>query len=463
LAFRVRAEGFRTLLQPLSRVVHHEGITSGTDITKGTKAYQVRNQGVFFERWRDTLDAHRQNGEAPELEKDRSVHGHILVIDHITPESDKDAGSITCIEILKALSRKRFKVIFVPETNFAFMPGATEELQRLGVECIYGPYYRTVGEVLDRYKGVLDAAFIFRAPVAERCMKYFDEMVPDLPIVFHTTDLHYLREQREAALATRALRPLSEASARRTKSHELATVRRADVTIVHSPHEQDVLSKDVPGANLLVLPWILDPKPSHAGFEARSDIAFIGGYRHAPNADAVHYFVRDIWPRIRTRIPEARFRIVGSYPPESFMSYNGVDGVLVDGYVKDLDSLLEQTRLTVAPLRYGAGIKGKVAMSLSRGVPCIATSVAAEGMDLCNGENILVADGDAEFADAVVRLYQDEARWSSISRNGVAFVAEKYSREAGEKTVVTALELARKIRTGRGTQPKAEKAVERVQ
>ena len=161
-----------------------------------------------------------------------------------------------------------------------------------------------------------------------------------------------------------------------------------------------------------------------------------------PNIDAVHYFIESIWPHIRSKLPDVTFRIVGSNIPEELIKHDGRDNIIVDGYVKDLDAYFNKIRITVAPLRYGAGIKGKVAVSLSHGVPCIATTIAAEGMNLIHGDNILVCDKATDMAESVVQLYQNPDLWNSLSENGIKFVNDNYSRELGDKIVSRILNMA---------------------
>src|SRR5262249_6424465 len=155
---------------------------------------------------------------------------------------------------------------------------------------------------------------------------------------------------------------------------------------------------------------------------------------HRPSVDAVLYFARQILPLIRARLPELKFLVVGSNSPPEVRALDG-DGVTVVGYVPDLADYLGSCRLSVAPLRYGAGIKGKVAMSLAHGLPCVTSSIAAEGMNRAPGKEVLVADDPPAFADAVVRLYTDPALWHRLSQKGMEFVAQHYSPKAGRRHI----------------------------
>ena len=164
-------------------------------------------------------------------------------------------------------------------------------------------------------------------------------------------------------------------------------------------------------------------------FAARNGITFLGGYRHPPNVDAVEYFVRDVMPHLRELVPGVVFRIAGSHMPEHFHELAAPD-VVLEGFIPDLQPFFAQQRLMVAPLRYGAGVKGKVFESLSRGLPCIASSVAAEGMGLLDGEEIAVADDPRAIAEAVAWLYQDEAAWTRLQQGGLAYIERTCSEHA---------------------------------
>ena len=157
---------------------------------------------------------------------------------------------------------------------------------------------------------------------------------------------------------------------------------------------------------------------------------FIGGYEHPPNVDAVLYFVNEVLPLIRQQEPGIKFYVVGSKPPASLKQIADND-VIVTGYVEDLSAYMEGCRLSVVPLRYGAGIKGKVGFSLSYGVPCVVTQVGAEAMELESGREVLIADSPRDFAAAVIRLYRDKLLWETLSQNGIDYVRRHYSFAAG--------------------------------
>jgi SAM-dependent methyltransferase len=168
------------------------------------------------------------------------------------------------------------------------------------------------------------------------------------------------------------------------------------------------------------------------GFSGREDLAFVGGYQHTPNIDAAIYFVRELFPLIRRRLPGVKCHLIGSRVPPQVADLAAAD-VIVRGFIPDLGAALDQIKLTVVPLRYGAGTKGKIGTSLSHGVPCVSTTLGVEGMDLASERDILIADSPEEFADAVARLYTDAALWSRVSAAGLRFVREHFSFDRGDR------------------------------
>jgi glycosyltransferase involved in cell wall biosynthesis len=420
-------------VQPLSRVVHHEGISSGTDLSSGAKAHQVANTTKLFERWKNELQEHQPSGKNVHLAVDRGTIARILVLDHCTPTPDQDAGSITAFNIMRLLRGLGYKVTFIPEDNFTYLPRYTADLQRIGIEVLYLPHVSSVRQHLERDGAHYDAVLVFRVGAAVRHLDLVRQLCPKAKVIFHTSDLHFLREQRRATLAGEE----SSSRADEFKELELTTMRHVDCVIVHSDVEKEILFGE--GIrHVAQFAWAIDVPGTTAGFGDRAHLAFIGGYQHPPNVDAVVYFARQILPLIRARQPGVKFYIVGSLPPPEVRALEN-DHIIVTGYVPSLGPLLDTIRLSVVPLRYGAGIKGKIGTALSHGLPCVATTIAAEGMALENGVNVAIADGDDAFARAVVDLYNDRARWETLSANGLEFVRHNYSFASGLEVMVQIL------------------------
>ncbi len=250
-------------------------------------------------------------------------------------------------------------------------------------------------------------------------------------LVFDTVDLHYLREQRAAELENRPeLARLAEA----TRRQEIGLMRECDLTVVVSPVEQAILAHDAPGVTVDVLSNVHEVYGCRAPFGARHDLVFVGGFRHPPNEDAVLWYAREVHPRVRAALPDVTLHVVGSEVTAAVQALAG-DGLIVHGFVDDLAPLMDRCRISIAPLRYGAGVKGKVNMAMSYGLPVVATPMAVEGMHVQVGEDVLVAADAEAFAIAVVALYRDEALWNRLSRNGLANVERHFSFAAAETAI----------------------------
>jgi len=362
----------------------------------------------------------------------------VLYIDADTPQPDRNSGSLDAVNLMRLLNRFGARITFVPESNFAHRGAYTEALGKLGVEVAYHPVVSSVREVLEREADAFNVVFLCRAYIADRYLAMVRELAPRARIVFYTVDLHFLREEREARIAGDAA--LLDAAAQ-SKARELASIRGSDLTIVLSTHEREMLAREVPEARVRVLPLLRDIPPllDAPGPEGRRDILFVGTYQHPPNVDAALFFAREVWPLLRPRLPGSRFLVAGSAVTPEVAALAAEEGGEVLGFVEDLDALLARVRVSVAPLRYGAGLKGKVASALQAGLPTVATSIAAEGVALTHGQDILIADTPEDIACAVLRLHEDDALWRRLAAQGFDFVRREYALEANERRLLAVL------------------------
>jgi glycosyltransferase involved in cell wall biosynthesis len=430
LAFSVRAAGKRVLYQSASRVVHLEGITSGTDLNQGPKAYQVRNRELFERKWRDALSAFPAPGVLP---TPATVHAHqrqILIVDEAVPQPDRDSGSLRLFNLMQMLRQEYAHVVFLA-TEHAPEQQPLRNLQALGVEVWYPPLLSGAPAWLAEHGKRFSAILACRYYLAGKFMPLARKFSPQARFVLDTIDLHYLRESRAAQLA--ANEALAKA-ALRTRRRELAVIDKADLTLVVSQTEREVLATDAPASKVEVLSNLHEVAGPGLPFAQRQDLVFVGGFRHTPNVDAVRWFAQEVFPRLRQRLPNAVFHCIGGDVPDSIAAL-AQEGVIVHGHVPDLAPAMDGMRIAVAPLRFGAGVKGKINLSMAHGQPVVATSCAVEGMHLQDGVDVLVADEPQAFVDAVVRLYGDEELWSRLSRNGLENVARHFSMDAARETV----------------------------
>lgn len=316
-----------------------------------------------------------------------------------------------------------FRVSFIPDSNLSPLEQYTAALQAIGIECLHAPYIESAQSLLETRGGEFDVVLLTRGRVAIKYINTVRKYCPRAKIVFNTVDLHYIREERRLAIEKSEE---AASAARELKVMELEVVSKSDATIVVSEYEREILARELPERLVFVIPIIREiEKRSSVPFNDRHGIAFVGGFNHLPNRDAVQWFCHAIWPTIERRLPSVDFRIFGSNMTSEIRQLEA-GGIKPIGFVRELDSILEGTRLTVAPLRYGAGQKGKIVQSLAAGIPCVTTSVGAEGMGLTAGKDIVIADTPGDFADAVARTYCDPELWQQLSIAGFETVRRKF-------------------------------------
>lgn len=433
LAFRVRAAGYRVYYQPWSQVLHFEGVTAGRDETKpqGMKRFQAINQAKFFERWRSVLADHGARDQDLERQKERRVRRRAFLVDVYVPTPDRESGSLRLVNLIALLQELGFKVTFAAANLEAPAPYVAN-LQRQGVEVLYRPYVKSIARHLRAQGGDYDLVILSRADAAAKVMREARRHCPRARIVFDTVDLHFLREQRLAALTGD---PRTRRLAERRRREELGLIAQADTTLVVSAVERDLLAREAPQAEVRVLSNIHRLPGCRAPFPVRRDIFFIGAFAHPPNTDAVLWFCRDILPLILAAEPDLRFSIIGADPPAPVRALASAS-VRVLGHVPEVTSFLDGCRLSVAPLRYGAGVKGKINQSLAYGLPVVATSQAVEGMFLEDGKSVLVADEPMAFATAVLRLYRDQELWERLSAGGLAVMEAHFGFAAARRALI---------------------------
>jgi GT2 family glycosyltransferase len=431
LGMRIRALGLHSLCQPRAKVVHVEGVSTGTDTRRGMKSYQVRNLQIFRDRWSAALATHPDHGVPGSRLADTLHSRTVLVIDALTPQPDRDSGSLRMFNLLRLLREEGAHVVFVP-SNRAHDGAYTQALQQLGVETWYAPYAKRPPAWLREHGSRFDSVLVSRHYVMREWLPLLRRHAPQARVVFDSVDLHYLRERRGAELAND--RTLMR-GAERTRALELDIIARSDATLVVSEVERQLLAQDAPQAQVEILSNLHHVHGNGRPFEERRDIVFVGGFRHPPNVDAVLWFVDEVWPRIHARRPDLSFHCIGGDVPAAIEALSDRPGVIVHGHVPDLDPYMEGARLAVAPLRYGAGVKGKVNLSMAHGQPVVATACAVEGMHLRDGEDVLVAEDAEAFADAVLRAYDDAALWRRLAENGLRNVQAHFSHDAARDVV----------------------------
>jgi len=365
-----------------------------------------------------------------------------LVIEISCPTPDQDSGSLSTFNLMRLLGDLGFRVSFLPTASSDRLPGYTDALEATGVTWLGVPHFTSPDLALAGLADDYDLVVLCRHAAAERGLAIVRRHCPSARVVFRPVDLHFLREGRQAAIENS---PAIAATAAASKSKELALVAMADATIVVSSYEADVLARERPGAVVRTVPMTRDIPGRRQGTRGRRDILFLGSFAHLPNVDAIVWFAGEVFPLVRERLGDVSLHIVGKDPPPEVAALGisadrpGRHPIVIHGHRPDIDDLLDGCKLSVAPLRWGAGIKGKVATSLAAGLPCVATSVAVEGAGLLAGREISVADAPGEFAAAIVQIYGDDALWLRRSDAGIAAASRQFSFAANRKRMAELL------------------------
>jgi GT2 family glycosyltransferase len=432
LAQKITEKGLRVMYQPASEVIHLEGATSGRDIYSGAKKHQAVNAQKFVNRWSPSFRTHGSNGINPIEEKDRFTKKRVLFLDHAVPTPDKDAGSAVAFNTMLLLREFGFQVTFLAPQDPRFMNGYTQNLQRNGIEVLYEPYVKSLRHHLETHGERYDMIISCRADVTKAALPILRMYCPGTPVVFHTADLHFLRLERQGSV-NHDFETVTQAA--KYKELELFLVQKADLTIVHSKFERDLLeSLGVNGEKILVSPLLIESPEESSPHISRNGIVFVGGFNHPPNVDAMLYFCRDVMKEFSRMAPEIQLSIVGSNVPPEVASLEA-HNIRVLGYVEDLDKVLDAARVSIAPMRFGAGLKGKVARSMANGTPVVASSIAIEGMDLEPGVHYLLANTTKEFLAQILSVYNDETLWNQVSLNSKKASEMLWGFEAGLKNI----------------------------
>ena len=483
LAFEVRKHGKRVVYQPKSVVVHFEGISNGTDVNgEGLKKYQVVNQEKFREKWKEELKEQSRNTGNPNpfTARDRSQKKPcVLVIDHYVPTWDKDAGSKTTYQYIRMFLKKGYNVKLLGD-NFLHEEPYSTELMQMGVEILYGEDMQSgIWDWIRENQLFIDIAYLNRPHIA---IKYIDFLRENTGIrcIYYGHDLHFLRLPREYEL-NGDIRTKRESDY--WKSIEFTVMQKADMSYYPSEAEVEAIHALDPKIRVKAITaylWedflpcgksgaLLSETGEETDYARREGLLFVGGFAHPPNEDGVLWFVKDVFPKIREKVPDMNFYIVGSKAPEEITALGAEPektGIHVLGYVSDeeLAALYQKTKITVVPLRYGAGVKGKVVEAIYNGAVVVTTSVGAEGIP--DPERVLATVNETEtelrehpeavaesFAEAVLKLYRNDGMLAAISSETQRYIKRHYSMDAAWRIIapdfamVKRSELQEKLRT----------------
>ncbi|HUN40626.1 MAG TPA: glycosyltransferase [Acetobacteraceae bacterium] len=437
LCFRLRASGLKTLYQPRSVVIHHEGVSHGRDLDVGIKSCQAVNRRRFVDAWATELarDCYR-NGEHVIRAREQARHRRVvLVVDHEVPTADRDAGSRTILCMLRALLAENMVVKFWP-LNLHYKPGYVEVLQDLGVEVLHGPNQMTFAAWMHEYGTELDLVLVSRPEVAEDCLATI-RAHSTAHVVYYGHDLHFNRMRMQGALLQ------DEAllrAADRMEERERAVWRNVNAVLYPSEEEAAAVRTLAPDTVAhAVLPYCFDRFGTERPPPPGREIIFVAGFAHPPNEDAACWFAMNVFPRVRARVPDAALCIVGSEPTARVCALAG-DSVRVAADVSDavLQSCYRQARVAVVPLRCGAGVKLKVVEALKEGVPLVTTLVGVQGLPGVGNVACVRDDADG-FADAICALLMNDTLWRQICAAQIAYARQRFNTVAFSQSLLRAI------------------------
>jgi glycosyltransferase involved in cell wall biosynthesis len=330
--------------------------------------------------------------------------------------------------ILKILRGLDYTVTFLAD-DLVIREPYLSSLKAIGIEVVCGDV--DVEAYLRKKGGCFSYVMLSRPDQAFKYLPLVRAYTFNSLVIYDVVDLHWVRFERGAAV-THDAEQLDQA--RYYRKVELVNIACSDVVLAITEDEKKAILAEAPEAAVKIVPNIHEVVNNVRPFGKRKGLMFIGGFWHTPNEDAVVFFVEEILPLIRKELSDVKFICVGSNPAERILALAS-DAISVTGYVQDVSPFFENSRVFVSPLRYGAGMKGKIGQSMGYGLPVVTTTIGAEGIGLVNKETALIADDPGEFAEAVIEVYNDEDLWNRLSSNSIRLIEERYSERAVKETV----------------------------
>ncbi len=427
LSFKVRDAGYKTLYCPASTVVQLNELNNESDTSAELSAQLISNEKKFKEKWFREFRDNAIEGDRPGCQADRNCNFRVLVIDANTPKLNNDAGSYAAIQEMKLLVELGAKLVFLP-LNFAHMGKHTERLQSHGIECLHYPFYTSVEQVMALRGSEFDAVYITRYETVHAVIDSVNNH-SSARVIFNNADLHFMRELREELqLAGCELSgPLA------TREKELEAINAVDVTLCYTETERAIVASHLFTEDKIKrCPWVVYPITTVAPVEQRSGIAFLGGFSHKPNVEAVKYFCEEIMPSLVLRDPGIVLKVYGSGMPEELLQLSS-DNIDMVGFVEDLEDIFSTARVFVSPLLTGAGLNGKMIDCMAHGLPSVISPLTADGTGLVHGQSAIIAESVDDWVDGICELNSDDELWYSFSNRSLDTARTLFSRESGIK------------------------------
>lgn len=417
------SKGFKTYVQPKSRIIHFGGISYSSSSTE----LMQRNNKILKEKWSEFFNS-RTNYDSRKDYSSNTCKPTLLVIDDLLPQFDRHAGGKTIFQFLELFIKMDLNIKFCPLFGDNYEEPYYSILTDMGIEIVRK---EDIHSWIDNNIGFIDYILLSRPQIAEKFMIKALK-ARGVKVFYYGHDLHHIRMKRECSYSKNT----NENEIEKMKMTEQSAISFCDMAFYPSVTEKQYV-KDVFNLNNVevITPYLYNTNKmiKHSSFENSKDILFVGS-SHGPNLDGLLWFINNVFPVVAERIPDIRLNIVGSSVADEIKNITSPN-IKVIGYLSEdeLNNLYSQTRLSIAPLRYGAGIKGKIIDSLYHSTPVVTTPIGIEGIN--NSYNLVkYSDNEEEFAQKLIDLYSNSEEWNRLIPAYSKFIQENYSFDVAEKT-----------------------------
>ena len=355
----------------------------------------------------------------------------VLIIGYVFPEPNSSAAGTRMLQLIDFFINQNYTVVFATSCKKSTNAFDLESLNVQVVEILlnhssFDFFVKDLNPevvLFDRF--MTEEQFGWR--ITENC--------PDALRILDTEDLHFLRKTRQQSISSSS-GSANDFDLNDIAKREIASIYRSDLSLIISEAELKILIDKfkIDCSLLLYLPFMLDlnenpEQKQHSSFSERTDFVSIGNFLHPPNSDAIFYLKNDIWPLIKSQLPQANLHVYGAYDTQAIRSmHNKKDGFLLHGYVEDAFEVINSSRVLLAPLRFGAGLKGKLILAMQCGTPAAMSTIAAEGMFGSDQPNGIIEDDPSLFVKKCIDLYTQESLWTEYQNKGDAVLKSRFNK-----------------------------------
>jgi glycosyltransferase involved in cell wall biosynthesis len=354
---------------------------------------------------------------------------HVLLIGLVWPEPNSSAAGVRMLQIIESFLKQEYIVSFAcsaAQGEFSY------PLENLGVNCYsivlnsscFDTFIQELAPtmvVFDRY--ITEEHYGWR--VSENC--------PNALRILDSEDLHCLRKARQKAVNEQRVFSLDDLMVEETAKREIASILRCDLSLMVSKYEMELLqsqfkiSKDI----LYYLPIFANKLDAIPTYSERDDFVFIGNFLHEPNWDCVKYLANCIWPLLHSKLPKTKLLVYGAYAAQKVLElHKPQQNLFILGRAENAEKVVKKAKVVLAPIRFGAGIKGKLIEAMQCGTPSVSTSIGAEAINDGLNWNGFIRDNPIEFVDAAVSLYQEENIWIQSQKNGFEILEKRFNKSS---------------------------------